>query len=47
MKKDGTENNVYFGLGLSFQFNLLPEKSERDETVDRLKGYLEEKENHE
>lgn len=47
MKKDNTENNVYFGLGFSFQFNLLPRKSEQDETVDRLKGYLEEKENHE
>jgi outer membrane beta-barrel protein len=47
MKKDKTENNVYFGLGLSFQFNLLPRKTEQDETVDKLKGYLEEKDNHE
>ena len=46
MKKDNTENNVYFGLGLSFQFNLFPRKSEQDEAVDKLKGYLEEKENH-
>jgi len=46
MKKDNTENNVYFGLGLSFQFNLLPRKSEQDEAVGKLKGYLEEKENH-
>jgi outer membrane beta-barrel protein len=46
MKKDNTENNVYFGIGLSFQFNLFPQKSEQDETVDRLKGYLEEKESH-
>jgi len=41
MKKDGTENNVYFGIGLSVQFNLFPDKSEQDETADRLKGYLE------
>lgn len=47
MKKDNTENNIYFGLGLSVQFNLQPRESERDETVDRLKGYLEEKESHE
>jgi hypothetical protein len=47
MKKDNTENNVYFGLGLSFQFNLFPGKSEQDETVDKLKGYLEKKENNE
>jgi outer membrane beta-barrel protein len=47
MKKDNTENNVYFGIGLSFQFNLFPQKTEQDETVDKLKGYLEEKENHE
>lgn len=47
MKKDNTENNVYFGLGLSFQFNLFPPKSEQDETVDKLKGYLEKKENNE
>jgi outer membrane beta-barrel protein len=47
MKKDNTENNVYFGIGLSFQFNLFPRKTQQDETVDKLKGYLEEKENHE
>jgi outer membrane beta-barrel protein len=47
MKKDNTENNVYFGLGVSFQFNLFPDKTEKDEAVDRLKGYLEEKEKHE
>jgi outer membrane beta-barrel protein len=47
LKKDKTENNVYFGLGLSFQFNIFPDKSEKDEAVGKLKGYLEEKENHE
>jgi hypothetical protein len=47
MKKDNTENNVYFGVGVSFQFNLFPERSERDETVDKLKGYLEKKETDE
>jgi outer membrane beta-barrel protein len=47
MKKDKTENNVYFGIGLSFQFNIFPDKSPQDETVGKLKGYLEEKENHE
>jgi outer membrane beta-barrel protein len=47
MKKDKTENNVYFGMGLSFQFNLFARKTQQDETVDKLKGYLEEKDNHE
>ena len=47
MKKDGTENNVYFGIGVSFQFNLFPSKTEQDETVDKLKGYLEKKETNE
>jgi outer membrane beta-barrel protein len=47
MKKDGTENNVYFGIGVSFQFNLFPSRSEQDESVDMLKGYLERKETNE
>jgi outer membrane beta-barrel protein len=47
LKKDKTENNVYFGLGLSFQFNIFPDKSQQDEAVGKLKGYLEEKENNE
>jgi outer membrane beta-barrel protein len=47
LKKDKTENNVYLGVGLSFQFNIFPDKSEQDEAVNKLKGYLEEKENHE
>jgi outer membrane beta-barrel protein len=46
MKKDKTENNVYFGLGLSLQFNLFARKTDKDETVGKLKGYLEEKDNH-
>jgi len=41
LKKDNTENNVYFGAALSVQFNLLPRKSRQDRTIDRLQDYLE------
>jgi outer membrane beta-barrel protein len=47
LKKDDTENNIYFGIGMSVQFNLLPGRGDQDETVDRLKGYLEGNEGHE
>ncbi len=47
LKKDDTENNIYFGIGMSVQFNLLPHRGDQEETVDRLKGYLEGKEGHE
>jgi outer membrane beta-barrel protein len=47
MKKDNTENNIYLGVGLSLQFDLLPRKNEQDETVEKLRGYLEDKKDNE
>jgi outer membrane beta-barrel protein len=46
-KKEKTENNVDLGMSLSYRFNLSPRKTEQDETVDKLKQLLEEKERHE
>jgi hypothetical protein len=34
-------------VGLSLQFDLLPRKNEQDETVEKLRGYLEEKKDNE
>ena len=43
LRENDTENNVYFGLGLGFRFNLAPRKVEEDPTVEKLKKILEEK----
>lgn len=40
-KDEKTENYLTFTLGLSFQFNLAPRKTAQDESVKRMKQYLE------
>ena len=42
MKDDGTENDIYLGLALTLRFNLSPRKTPEDETLKKLKYYLEE-----
>lgn len=42
LRKDDTENNVYFGTGIGYRFNLAPRKVEEDPTVKKLKKILEE-----
>ena len=39
-REDDTENNVYFGLGLGFRFDLLPRERKADPTVEKLKEIL-------
>ena len=39
-REDDTENNVYFGLGLGFRFDLSPRKQKADPTVKKLKNIL-------
>lgn len=43
MREDDTENNLYFGVGVGYRFNMAPRKVEEDPTVNRLKKILEEK----
>jgi outer membrane beta-barrel protein len=40
IREDDTENNVFFGLGLGFRFDLSPRESETDPTVEKLKEIL-------
>ena len=40
-RKDNTENNVFFGMGLGFRFDLSPRKSQVDTSVEKLKKILE------
>jgi outer membrane beta-barrel protein len=42
LRKDDTENNLYFGAGIGFRFNLAPRKVEEDPTVKKLQKILEE-----
>ncbi len=42
-KDEGVENNVYLGVGLGFRFDLGPRRPMRETSVDRFKGYIEEK----
>lgn len=42
LRKDDTENNIYFGAGVGYRFNLAPRKVEQDPTVKKLKKILEE-----
>ena len=39
-RKDDTENNVFFGAGLGFRFDLSPRKSEEDATLEKLRNIL-------
>lgn len=41
-RKDDTENNLYFGIGLGYRFNLTPRKVEEDPTMKKLKRILDE-----
>lgn len=43
-KEDNTENTLFFGVSIGFRFNLLPRKTEADEMVDKIKGYLDKSE---
>jgi outer membrane beta-barrel protein len=42
LREDDTENNLYFGAGIGYRFNLAPRKVEEDPTVKKLKNILEE-----
>lgn len=42
-RDDDTENNMYFGAGVGYRFNMAPRKVVEDPTVKRLKKILEEK----
>lgn len=39
-RKDDTENNIYFGLGVGYRFNLAPRKVEEDPTMKKLNKIL-------
>ena len=39
-REDDTENNLYFGLGLGFRFDLSPRERRVDPTVEKLKEIL-------
>jgi outer membrane beta-barrel protein len=41
-REDATKNNVFFGVGLGFRFDLLPRKTEEDPTLQKLKKILDE-----
>ena len=41
-REDDTVNNIYFGLGLGYRFNLAPRKVEEDPTVKKLHKILNE-----
>ena len=43
LRESDTENNIYFGAGIGYRFNLAPRKVEEDPTVKKLKKILEEK----
>jgi outer membrane beta-barrel protein len=43
LRESDTENNIYFGAGIGYRFNLAPRKVEEDPTVKKLKEILEEK----
>ncbi len=40
LRDDGTENNIYMGIGITYRYNLSARKTDQDETIDKLKGYL-------
>lgn len=39
-REDAVKNNVFFGLGFGFRFDLSPRESETDPTVEKLKEIL-------
>lgn len=41
-REDNTENNIYFGLGVGYRFNLAPRKVEEDPTMKKLNNILKE-----
>ncbi|MGC9324274.1 MAG: outer membrane beta-barrel domain-containing protein [Desulfomonilia bacterium] len=45
-REDKTVNDVYLGLGFSLRFNLAPRKNEEDDTVRKLRKYIEESRSH-
>jgi outer membrane beta-barrel protein len=42
LRENDTENNIYFGAGIGYRFNLAPRKVEEDPKVKKLKKILEE-----
>lgn len=42
MREDDTENNIYFGIGLGYRFNMSPRKAEEDPTMKKLDKILQE-----
>ena len=42
IREDDTENNIYFGLGVGYRFNLAPRKVEEDPTMKKLNKILKE-----
>ncbi|MBW2366287.1 MAG: outer membrane beta-barrel domain-containing protein [Deltaproteobacteria bacterium] len=39
-REDDTENNIHFGIGIGFRFDLSARKSQEDPTIQKLKGIL-------
>lgn len=46
-KDDKTENNIFVGVTFGFRFNLSPRKAERDQTIDKMKTYLQKNDENE
>jgi outer membrane beta-barrel protein len=42
MREDDTENNIYFGVGVGYRFNLAPRQVEEDPTMKKLDKILQE-----
>ena len=42
-REDDTENNIYFGVGIGYRFNLAPRKVEEDPTMKKLNKILQDK----
>ncbi len=40
IKEDRTENNIYFGITLGWRFNLRARMAEEDQTIKKIKEYL-------
>jgi outer membrane beta-barrel protein len=40
IREDETENNIYFGVGVGYRFNMAPRKVEEDPTMKKLKRIL-------
>jgi hypothetical protein len=39
-KEEKTENDIFLGMTLGFRFNLSPREVDRDQTIKKLKDYL-------